>query len=1038
MNRNKALRRAIGISLMLGLFAAPYAAPQVELPAFSAPVAQAAAAVAKDDVVLVGSLQAALGAAKDWDPSDGTTIMKPDGKGHRVYVGHLKKGNYDFKVAVGGSWDVNFGKDGVAGGPNTALRLAADHDVTFTYDEATHKVTVSYEGMEAEQKAFAAEGRAIVVTGTVQTKAGAPKDWDPSNMTTRMKPMGHDFYSYTEKLPAGNYQYKISVNGSWAENYGLGGLPDGANIPVNVDKPTTVTFYYNDKTHRIADSTSYTMLADEALPRLSGVPGLKDDVMRDELLEQFYQLTAEVKAGTYEVTVSQQDAAPVTQSVTIAKDGTVTFYYDSKARRIIADDGRIRADKVYHNSWDSAYRAPFEAIEAGKSVKLTLATGAGDVKDAKLILEKAKIVVNAGDEYNPDYSAGTRQTLPMTKTGTKDGQDFWSVTVSPKEVGIYGYKFLLNDTKEYGDDAKPGAAGELKLRGVKPYQLTVYAPGFTTPDWAKTAVCYQIFPDRFFDGDKSNDNARTTARGPQPVQHRAWTDLPANYSKTPDKDGDTWECNDFFGGDLAGITQKLDYLQKLGVTAIYVNPVYAASSNHRYDARDYGSIDPFLGDFKNLETLVTEMTKRGMHLIMDGVYNHVGDDSIYFDRYGKYDTVGAYEYWSRIYDLMNDKQMKLADAMDEAKKELTAEGQKFSPWHWENWFEIKNQKTKDMMGAKYAYHDWQGYDSLVPFKDADYPGSNEGTKVSDLGDYLLYGRNGEKGVIMKWFDEGLAGWRLDVAKEVPPGFWQNVRKEVKSIKTTGGDTPLLLGEIWQDGTQFLTGDTFDSVMNYKLSYAIGTHFLLNGDAKSCDDELTRLRQNYPKEALYDLMNIVDSHDTARAIYVFGGGNDSVPQATLKDFDYKLGKARLKLAAAFLMGYPGMPTIYYGDEAGQYGSADPDCRRTYPWGKEDKDLLKYYQKVIAVRNNNKNVFALGDVATLKAEGDIYAFARTAVDGSGKAGIVALNRGKAAVTALPVSFADGTVFKDQISGKSFTVKDGTLTLPLGENQAMMLLD
>ena len=186
------------------------------------------------------------------------------------------------------------------------------------------------------------------------------------------------------------------------------------------------------------------------------------------------------------------------------------------------------------------------------------------------------------------------------------------------------------------------------------------------------------------------------------------------------------------------------------------------------------------------------------------------------------------------------------------------------------------------------------------------------------------------------------------------------------------------------------------------------------------------------------MNIVDSHDTARAIYVFGGGSDSVPQATLKDFDYKLGKARLKLAAAFLMGYPGMPTIYYGDEAGQYGSADPDCRRTYPWGKEDKDLLKYYQKVIAVRNNNKNVFALGDVATLKAEGDIYAFARTAVDGSGKAGIVALNRGKAAVTAFPVSFADGTVFKDQISGKSFTVKDGTLTLPLGENQAMMLLD
>ena len=163
-----------------------------------------------------------------------------------------------------------------------------------------------------------------------------------------------------------------------------------------------------------------------------------------------------------------------------------------------------------------------------------------------------------------------------------------------------------------------------------------------------------------------------------------------------------------------------------------------------------------------------------------------------------------------------------------------------------------------MMGKKYAYHDWQGYDSLVPFKDADYPGSEQGTVKSDLGDYLLYGRGNDKGVIMKWFDEGLSGWRLDVAKEVPPGFWADVRKEVKSIKTKNGDDPLLLGEIWQDGSQFFTGDTFDSVMNYKLSFALGDLFLDKGDAKAADDELTILRQNYPKEALYDLMNIVDS------------------------------------------------------------------------------------------------------------------------------------------------------------------------------------
>lgn len=989
------------------------------------------------DVVLVGSLQDELGAAKEWDPADGKTIMKSDGAGHHVFTGHLPKGNYDFKIAVGGSWDVNYGANGEANGKNIALRLLKDHDVTFTYDDATHAVTYDYAGKDAEEKALAAEGRSIVLTGTVQSKAGAAKDWDPSDTTTRMKAIGHDFYSYKIKLPAGTYYYKISVNGSWAENYGLGGNFDGANVQLTLPKAQEVTFYYNDKSHHIADSTSYTFRADKDLPVLSGSFGAVDDpLMRDQMLDNLFQKTIPLQKGDYTVTVKMPGEDALTQQVNVAKDGDVTFYYDSKAKRLIADDGRIREDKVYHDSWSTDYRAPFEAVKEGTPVKLSLATGKGDVTSAKLVVYKAKITANGGDEYNPDYTAGTVTSYPMTKASTSGDQDIWTASFTPTSYGLYGYKFVLNDTKEYGDDAKPGSTGELKLRGVKPYQLTVYSKDYKTPDWAKDAVCYQIFPDRFFNGDKSNDNARANARGFQPVQHRKWSDLPANYSKTPAADGDKWECNDFFGGDIAGITKKLDYLQGLGVTAIYVNPIYDASSNHRYDAVDYGTIDPFLGNFKDLEKLSAEMQKRGMHLIMDGVYNHIGDDSIYFDRYGKYKTVGAYEYWSRIYDLMNDKHMTEAAAKVEAKKELEAEGQVFSPWHWENWFDIRNEKTQDMMGKKYAYHDWQGYDSLVPFKDADYPGSEQGTVKSDLGDYLLYGNGKDKGVIMKWFDEGLDGWRLDVAKEVPPGFWANVRKEVKSIKTKDGSEPLLLGEIWQDGSQFFTGDTFDSVMNYKLSFALGDLFLNKGDAKAADYELTVLRQNYPKEAFYDLMNIVDSHDTVRAIYKFGGGSDSVAQPTKKDFDYNLGKARLKLAATFLMGYPGMPTIYYGDEAGQYGSGDPDCRRTYPWGKEDKDLIAHYKKVIGVRNAHKDIFARGDVNTLKAEGDIYAFSRKA--DSGKLGIVALNRGKAQQVTLPVSAADGTTFTDELTGTKATANGGQLTLALGENQGMMLVE
>jgi glycosidase len=196
-----------------------------------------------------------------------------------------------------------------------------------------------------------------------------------------------------------------------------------------------------------------------------------------------------------------------------------------------------------------------------------------------------------------------------------------------------------------------------------------------------------------------------------------------------------------------------------------------------------------------------------------------------------------------------------------------------------------------------------------------------------------------------------------------------------------------------------------------------------------------LQQNYPKEALYDLMNIVDSHDTVRAIYKFGGGAENAAIARLSDFDYELGKKRLKLAAIFLMGYPGMPTIYYGDEAGVFGSADPDCRRTYPWGSEDKELIDFYTKVIFVRNNNKKLFAHGDVNTLFAEGDCYAYERTAKN---EAAIVALNRGAAKTLELSVKYAEGTEFGDALDeGYKAVVKDGRLTLKLGENQGRMML-
>lgn len=882
----------------------------------------------------------------------------------------------------------------------------------------------------------AQEDRLIVLTGTVQRPAGAARDWDPADTTTCMKDVGGGFYEITIDLPAGTYYYKVSCGGSWAENYGLDGNFDGANIQLTLEKPQTVTFYYNDMTHRIANSTAYTWTGRDASPQLSGDFLASAQPMADRMLDAFYQVEASVPAGTHEAVVSD-GGETIRHAFTMKDAGTATFYYDGRTKKIIVDDGRIKAGDILHDTWESAFRAPFEAVEAGSPVTLSILTGAGEVDAATLILRKATLTAKGGDEYNPDFAedaGATREEYAMEKIITKEGKDVWRVTIRPETSGIYGYTFLLNGVKAYGDDAKPGHTGEIKLRGAKPFQLTVCERGYHTPDWAKEAVCYQIFPDRFRNGDPSNDAARDTARGFQPVQHKAWTELPANHGKTPDLDADAWECNDFFGGDLKGIEQKLDYLKDMGFTAIYVNPLSSASSNHRYDARDYGAIDPMLGTAEDFASLVRAMDVRGMRLIMDGVFNHVGDDSVYFDRYGKYDTVGAYEYWSRIYDLQNAQGMPLDAAKREARRALEAKGQKFSPFGWEDWFDVKNEKARDMMGEKYAYHDWQGFDSLVPFRDGDYPAYGKGRGASTLGDYLLYGTDTEKGEILKWFDNGLSGWRLDVAKEIPPGFWQNVRKAVKGTRTANGDEPLLLGEIWQDGSQFLTGDMFDSVMNYKLSFAVGDLFLMQGDAQAADEELKVLRQNYPKEALYDLMNIVGSHDTVRAIYKFGGGSDAVAQPTKADFDYDLGKARMKLAIAFLMGYPGMPTIYYGDEAGLYGGTDPDDRRTFPWGAEDADLQSFTRRAIAVRNGNLKLFAHGDVKTLYAKGSVYAFARTAGD---DAAIVALNRGEKESVVIDAPFADGTKFRDALAKKSFTVKNGKLTLPLGKLQAMMLV-
>ena len=363
----------------------------------------------------------------------------------------------------------------------------------------------------------------------------------------------------------------------------------------------------------------------------------------------------------------------------VSSDGTLDIYlsqgkeafgyHSALVSKEITDlDGQVNGDMLYHNTWDSLYKYPFGAVAEGTDVTVRMHAQKGDLQYARVLVRNTS--TNRSDLYNMEKVS--------TITVDEEEVDIWEATFTPDEIGVYGYKFIAGDgdtVKYYGEDGNEGKTGTVGDKNGLFFQLTVYDKDYTTPDWMKEAVVYQIFPDRFNNGDTSNDDAKTNARGEEPIEvPDSWDSLPDNprlgENNMDDIDGaysgDGIWSNDFFGGDIKGIQEKLDYLQSLGVNTLYLNPISMASSNHKYDATDYKSLDPMFGTEEDFKEFTAELKNRGMHLIVDGVFNHVGDDSIYFDRYGKYDTVGAYEYWEYVYDTMNNEGISEEAAMTKA------------------------------------------------------------------------------------------------------------------------------------------------------------------------------------------------------------------------------------------------------------------------------------------------------------------------------------------------------------------------------------
>ena len=513
--------------------------------------------------------------------------------------------------------------------------------------------------------------------------------------------------------------------------------------------------------------------------------------------------------------------------------------------------------------------------------------------------------------------------------------------------------------------------------GAERWQLTVYEDT-GTPDWFGRGVTYQIFPDRFRRTGTPDVSGMVGRRW----LHESWDDQPVFR---PDEDGQITN-RDFFGGSLAGITEKLDYLQSLSVTTLYLNPIFEAASNHRYDTADYRAIDPLLGDEETFRTLCREAHKRGMRVMLDGVFNHTGSRSRYFNADGFYPELGA------------------AQSQD-------------SPYY--DW---------------YSFHPWPtDYDAWWGVKTL--PAVNEQRPA-----YRQFIFKGEDSVVRHWLRCGADGWRLDVADELPGDFIAGIRRAIEDEKPDG----YLLGEVWEDGSnkvaysqrrRYLLGRETHGLMNYPLRTAL-LRWLGGGDAAEFRESMETLRANYPPAAFYGAMNFLGTHDTPRILTLLGA--EHIPAAKEERAAFALspaqlarGRAKLQLAGMLLYGFPGSPTLFYGDEAGMQGFEDPLNRGTYPWGREDTGLLDFFRALGRLRKERRSLQS-GSLTYIYAQGGGLVITR---EHEGETTMVALNAGDEALT-LTLPWPRGTA-EDGLTGQRFLAVNGHLRLSLPPLDGVVLI-
>ncbi|NLD82530.1 MAG: glycoside hydrolase family 13 protein [Clostridiales bacterium] len=531
--------------------------------------------------------------------------------------------------------------------------------------------------------------------------------------------------------------------------------------------------------------------------------------------------------------------------------------------------------RLYHDSFSPLCRFPQGALPCLEEVTL-------------------RIQAPGATEAAVRFYDGSEKWFPMMR----ESDGWFSVRIAlPDNPILCWYDFLAEDQtgRVFALGApKDGLGGEgiiLQDQEPRAWQITVYDPSYTTPEWMHTGVMYQIFPDRFYrQGDFLQKREEC-------FYHDDWYEEPILMPEG----GDSNCARDFFGGNLKGIEEKLPYLKDLGVTVLYLNPIFQARSNHRYDTADYEKIDPLLGDREAFVSLCRAAREAGIRIMLDGVFSHTGEDSVYFNRFGRYPTVGACQ-------------------------------STHSPYY--PWYKFSSYPDR--------YACWWGIHTL-PEVDKSNPSYQQFMFKSG-------------GVVRQWIERGSSGWRLDVADELSMDFLRKLRRAVKAQDPQA----VVLGEVWEDASHkvaygemrcYCQGDTLDSVMNYPLREAAIDFFTGRIGAGALMRLIQSQQANYPVPFYYALMNLAGSHDRARILNMLAQKTfENLPPARrrgkrLTDAEYARAAAQYIELTRLLCALPGIPCIYYGDEAGMQGSSDPFCRGAFPWGREDQALQESIRQIL---------------------------------------------------------------------------------------------